>query len=81
MTSSTTKKQILDTAGYRYNFDRSLYINREARKAFSVEFIDDKPQEELERRIREETPGSEWRFFFNTPPSDAVKRELAKALQ
>jgi hypothetical protein len=77
----TRKKQILNQAGYRYDFDRSLYFNREAMKAFSVEFIDDKPAEELARRIAEENSGKKWRFFFNNPPSETVKRELEKALQ
>jgi hypothetical protein len=77
----TRKRQILNQAGYRYDFDRSLYFNREAMKAFSVEFIDDKPAEELARRVAEENSGKKWRFFFNNPPSETVKRELEKALQ
>jgi ABC-type transporter lipoprotein component MlaA len=80
LTNLATKKQILEGAGYKYSFDREIYFNRRAKKAFSVEFIEDSPEEELEQRIREETPGTEWRFFFNNTPSDAVKRELADVL-
>jgi hypothetical protein len=81
MTNLAAKKRILDTAGYRYSFDRELYFNREVKKAFSVEFVEDKPEAELERRISEETLGTDWHFFFNNPPSDAIKRELANALR
>jgi hypothetical protein len=81
MTELTRKKQILNEAGYQYDFNRSLYFNRKAMKAFSVEFIDDKPEEELTRRIGEKNNGRRWLFFFNDPPSKTVRRELAKALQ
>jgi hypothetical protein len=79
LTNVATKQQILEGAGYRYSFDREVYFNRQAKKAFSVEFIEDKPEEELRRRI-EEKAAREWQFFFNNPPSDAVKRELASVL-
>jgi hypothetical protein len=74
-----TKQQILEGAGYRYSFDREVYFNRQAKKAFSVDFVEDKPEEELKRHI-EETPAKDWQFFFNNPPSDAVKRELTNVL-
>lgn len=73
------KERILESEGYKYNFDRQLYFNRQAKKAFSIEFIEDNPPDELERRIHEE-PGQDWAFFFISPPSDAVKRELISVL-
>ncbi len=79
MTRTTTKQDLLENAGYRYSFDRELYFNREAKKAFSVEFIEDNAETELKRRI-EQMSGADWQFFFNNPPSDAVKRELASVL-
>ena len=51
------KKDILLKAGYTYNFDRDLYINRAAKKAFSLEFVDDKPEEELAQRVQENSGG------------------------
>jgi hypothetical protein len=74
------KKDILWEANYRYNFDRDLYINRAAKKAFSLEFVDDKSEEELRRRIEESTGGNGWTFYFNFPPSEGVKRELESVL-
>jgi hypothetical protein len=79
LTKTETKREILEGAGYRYSFDREVYFNRKAKKAFSVEFVEDNPEEELKRHI-EEQPGSEWQFFFNKPPSDAVRRELSRVL-
>lgn len=74
------KKDILWEANYRYEFDRDIYFNRKDRKAFSLEFVDDKPEDEIRRRIRESTNGSGWTFYFNSPPSEAVRRELERVL-
>jgi len=74
------KQDLLRRAGYDYNFERMLYFNRQAKKAFSVEFVDDHEESELERSIREEDNRNGWRFYFNSPPSDAVKHELESAL-
>jgi hypothetical protein len=54
------KQQILENEGYRYSFDRQVYFNRKARKAFSVEFVEDHPEEELSRLIREEAASGDW---------------------
>ena len=74
------KKDILREADYRYNFDRDIYFNRKAKKAFSLEFVDDKPEEELAQRIRESTDSTGWTFYFNSPPSESVKRVLERVL-
>lgn len=74
------KKDILWKANYRYDFDRDLFINRAAKKAFSLEFVDDKPESELMRRIKEKTARNGWTFYFNSPPSGGVKRELERVL-
>lgn len=80
LTTLAAKAQILENAGYKYNFDREMYLNRNQKKGFSVEFVEDNTEDELQRSIGEETPGTEWRFFFNVPPTDAVKRELMNIL-
>ena len=81
MTRIGTKEHILKNARYAYNFDRQLYLNRETKKAFSVQFLQDHPEEEIERHIRQDThEKEEWTFFFNDPPSEAVRRELATVL-
>jgi len=79
MTAAASKSQMLEDAGYSYNFDRTVYVNRGAKKAFSVEFIQDHKEDELQRRLHEETNG-EWRFYFNAEPAPAVKAELENVL-
>jgi hypothetical protein len=74
------KKDILWSADYRYDFDRDLFFNPKAKKAFSLEFVDDASEEELRRRIGENTDGSQWQFYFNVPPSEGVRRELESML-
>jgi hypothetical protein len=74
------KRDTLRDADYRYNFDRDIYFNRKAKKAFSLEFVDDKPEEELVRRIQESTATDQWTFYFNSDPSEGVRRELERVL-
>ena len=74
------KQDILREAEYRYNFDRDIYFNRKAKKAFSLEFVDDKSETVLRQRIQEPTDGSEWKFYFNSGPSEGVKRVLEQVL-
>jgi hypothetical protein len=73
---TASKTDILDEAGYAYSFDRQMYINRKTRKAFSIEFVQDHSEDQLSKVIRKHTAGLEWRFYFNSPPSEAVKHEL-----
>ena len=52
----TKKEPLLRDAGYTYNFDRMVYLNRATRKAFSVEWVEDNSEEELrlpDTRIRD----------------------------
>ena len=74
------KQDLLRQAGYHYNFERMLYFNRQDKKAFSVEFVDDHDESELAMRIREDASRNGWRFYFNSPPSDPVKEELERTL-
>lgn len=74
------KRDILRQANYRYNFDRDVYFNPAAKKAFSLEFVDDKDEDEILRRIEEDTGGRQWRFYFNIEPSEGVKRVLESVL-
>jgi hypothetical protein len=75
-----TKSQILDEAGYSYSFDRMIYVNRPARKVFSMEFVDDNTEENLQRCIDEEPTADGWHFYFTSPPSDEIRHDLENAL-
>ncbi len=74
------KKDILREANYVYNFDREMYFNRDARKVFSAEFIADRPEDEIARRINEPEIGDGWKFYSNYPLPDSVRQELESVL-
>ena len=74
------KRDILRDAQYNYIFDRDMYVNRDVKKAFSLEFVDDTSEEELTRRIQESTDGTRWTFYFNSRPSEGIQRELERVL-
>lgn len=74
-----TKSKMLEDAGYVYSFDRQAYVNRKAKKIFSIEFVEDQPLEVIKQRIAEPADG-QWRYNFNSEPSSAVKRELESIL-
>ena len=81
MTTVATKKQILADAGYAYSFDREIYLNRKARKVFSLDFVEDHSEASLRASVVEPAPSTgEWRFYFNLPPSEGVKRDLSAVL-
>ena len=75
------KLDILRAANYVYSFDRELYFNRSARKAFSFPFLDDHGEDELARCIQESSADQGWKFYFNFPPSDKERRELEHMLE
>jgi len=75
-TALDVKQRILEEAGYKYNFDRRLYVNRKAKKAFSVAFIEDKPESVLQDRILQPSQETGWKFYFNDEPSESVRSQL-----
>lgn len=74
------KGKLLEGARYRYNFDRELYVNYDARKVFSLEFVEDKDETELRRLIDAENRDG-WLFYFNAPPSPTVKQALQREFE
>ena len=80
MADFAAKEQILKDSGYRYSFDRELYVNRNVKKAFSVEFIEDHSEAEIAQLARDTSMSPGWQFFFNAKPSAAVQQELANIL-
>lgn len=77
----TEKRRILENAGFVYNFDRDLYYNRNKKKVFSIDFVEDHTNDELQKFINETSDGINWRFYFNIAPSSAVKHELISVLE
>jgi hypothetical protein len=75
------KTNLLDQAGYAYNFDRMMYVNRTNRKAFSLEFIEDKTEAEIKEKIEEPKEAEDWQFYTSLEISDGIRRELNRVLQ
>jgi len=80
MTELTEKEVLLENSGYRYHFDRMIYFNRAARRAFSLEFVEDHSSQEIQNLVNELPAANGWIFHFNASTSDRVKRELAETL-
>jgi ABC-type transporter lipoprotein component MlaA len=80
MQTLAAKEQILENAGFQYSFRREIYVNRRSRKVFSIDFIENHSEEELQESIAESVNGSGWHFYFNSPPPEGVKRELEAVL-
>jgi hypothetical protein len=80
MTELTAKEALLEASGYRYHFNRMLYFNRAARRALSLEFVEDHSIKEIQDVINEQPAPNGWTFYFNESPSDRVRRELSEAL-
>lgn len=80
MTELTEKEALLEASGYRYHFDRMIYFNRTARRALSLEFVEDHSIEEIQDVVNEQPAPNGWIFYFNKTPSDRVRRELSETL-
>lgn len=80
MTALATKSRVLEDAGYVYNFDRQAYVNRGAKKIFSIEFVEDHSADVLQERISDNNSGRGWQIYFNTEPSPSIRRQLEAVL-
>jgi hypothetical protein len=78
MTDLTEKEELLESSGYRYHFDRMIYVNRSVRRAFSLEFIEEHSRWEIEQLL-DTAATNDWIFHFNKLPTDRVKRDLIEA--
>jgi hypothetical protein len=71
------KLDLLSRHGYKFNIEMASYVNRETRKVFSYEFVDDNDDVEIERRIKKDpSPESGWTFIFNELPSASLQKKL-----
>ncbi len=53
-----------------------VYLNRAKRKAFSIDWIEDRSEQELREKMAEANRSETWQIYFNKKPSDAVLREF-----
>jgi hypothetical protein len=78
---SAEKDRILESAGFFYDFNKDIYLNRESKKVFSVEAITDNPVEWLRTRIMERNDTEDWIFYFNQPPDPDVRQEIIEGIR
>ena len=75
------KKDILEKAGYRYHFMRSVYFNIKDKKVFSLEAIEDRDIGWLTNIINSQKEADEWEIYFSiTPPSEQIRNEIIAEL-
>lgn len=73
------KESILKAARYVYNFDRMAYYNRAARKAFTIEWVDDHTDDDLRRALAEPSDSDGWKVYAEPrPPQSVIKEFLAE---
>jgi len=70
------KDPILRAAGYAYNFDRLAYYNRVARKAFSLEWVEDHSDVELRDALERPNESEDWEVYAEPRPSQRVINEF-----
>jgi ABC-type transporter lipoprotein component MlaA len=80
MDTTPEKDEILRNAGFRYHFDRMAYVNRKTKQVVSVEAVEDRSQEWLGEMIAQANESGDWRFYFEEPPSPAVKQAFLTEL-
>lgn len=80
MAISREKISILIDHGYLYNFDRGMYYNKNERKTFSEEAIDDNPPDWLKDRVKRE-PTKDWQFYTNKELRSELKAAIIKELE
>ena len=72
----SNKEPLLKAKKYVYNFDRMAYFNRAAKKAFSVEWVEDHTDDELRRALDEPNDSGEWQVYVEPRPSERVINEF-----
>jgi len=78
----SAKSDLLDNAGYLYNFDLRLYVNRQEKKAFSLQFLETHSEAEIEQCIKSDgANGGGWHFFFTEAPSRSVTQQLIERFE
>ncbi len=71
--------RFLEQQGYRYLFDRDVFVNRVTMKCFSLEYVEDHP-DKLADMVLAPKRKHGWEFYFNRPPSLTLQNELGKLL-
>lgn len=80
MDTTLEKDELLRSAGFRYHFDRMAYVHSKAKKVVSIEAVEDHSEEWLRQIIAQANDSGDWRFYFDQPPSRAVREAFLAEL-
>jgi len=77
---ATSKERILFDNEFKYDFTRMIYFNKETKKIFSFEAIDDNDESWLQEKVTERN--QDWKFYFNDPqPPQKLQEEIINELK
>jgi hypothetical protein len=66
------KRQLLGELGFHWIFDRDVFVNRDARKIASYEYVADHHLEDIREELSQPSPPGSWEISFNEPPLPGV---------
>ncbi|KTD37593.1 hypothetical protein Lmor_0456 [Legionella moravica] len=75
-----TKKEILNSNNFQYHFNRDIYYNKQSKKIFSTEIIQDNTEDWLVDKIQEKNNTGSWQIYFNGGCTLDMKKELISEL-
>ncbi|KTC65344.1 Uncharacterised protein (plasmid) [Legionella adelaidensis] len=74
------KTEILNSNDFQYHFDRHIYYNKQSKKIFSSEIIEDNTEKWLVDKIQERNNTGSWQIYFNNGCTLEMKKELISEL-
>ncbi|STX50466.1 Uncharacterised protein [Legionella busanensis] len=75
-----TKTGILNSNGFQYHFVRHIYYNKQSKKIFSEEIIEDNTEDWLINKIQEKNNTGSWQIYFNEGCTFDLQKELISEL-
>jgi hypothetical protein len=72
---------ILVAEGYHSHIKRDIYFNRQTKKVFSFEAVEDHDEAWLRQCLLESHDAQGWRFYFNGPVSEQLMAEIVKEIR
>ncbi|MEJ1966727.1 MAG: hypothetical protein WDO56_36360 [Gammaproteobacteria bacterium] len=70
------KADVLDDAGYLFDYIHGTYVNRSRKVIVSLQFTDDLSAEDLQARLAVARETADWQFLFLKPPSPYIRQKL-----
>jgi hypothetical protein len=72
------KRELLGELGFRWLFDRDVFVNREARKIASYEYVEDHHVNDIRDELSQPSPPNGWMVSFNEPPAPGVVEQIIR---